>query len=601
LGTDDVARGGSGDDDLVDAAALEERVRVEQVDAIYGQLPKSTWRMLAAGLVMVAAMYGHVDTSILATWFGILGLNQALRLVLFRFYRAAGEDVRRHPRWGWLWAIGAGVSGFVWGAAGLYLYVDDSPGHQAFLAVALCGVTAGALPLVMVHRPSFFAFVLPVLLPLMMRYVLGGDRFHLVIAIACGLVLFTSIDFGLRLHQRFTESIRGRFREEALKKALEREMKAANTARAAAERATADKSRYLEFIAHDLRQPLGALRQYAEHLSARLADPVAEQRVDRLGSMAETMLRQVTEVAALESGAIPVRIGACPLQPLFDSLRIRFEMDAAAKGLELIIPPTSLAVRSAADLLSRILQNLVGNALRYTDAGSVYVEAVRAADDVQIQVRDTGPGIPEDEMAKVFEHFYRGSTAHGRERSGLGLGLYIVQRSCEVLGHTIDLASRPGAGCMFTVTCRIAESVPGEEMDGAVPVRDEPFAGQVVALVDDDPTVLNEVAGLLETWGFCVLRAASLADLLAELQAEDLVPDLLITDYALGAGLTGLDVVAELRRRYDERLPAFVITGDASESTAGEIAGAGLEALHKPVRPARLRALTHAVLHGQAD
>ena len=242
-------------------------------------------------------------------------------------------------------------------------------------------------------------------------------------------------------------------------------------------------------------------------------------------------------------------------------------------------------------LLGRILRNLLSNAIRYTSRGHVGLHVEARGDGLRIVVEDSGPGIAAENREAIFQEFVRLDPEQGR---GLGLGLSIVQRLAEFLGHPLDVESRLGEGTRFSLEVPRAAATAGASAAGP----DAPaaqLAGRRVLLVDEDLDVLAGTRVLLETWGVDVRLATDRSEALAALEGAPL-PDLILADYRLGPNETGTAVIEALRRAAGREIPAIVVTGSASPEVVEELSARGIPRLKKPVQPARLRATLHSLV-----
>jgi CheY-like chemotaxis protein len=264
------------------------------------------------------------------------------------------------------------------------------------------------------------------------------------------------------------------------------------------------------------------------------------------------------------------------------------------------VVPSSAWVRSDPILLERVLLNLVSNAIRYTSVGGVVVGCRRHGETVRVEVCDTGPGIPADQRQNIFGEFYRlaGRNTHG----GLGLGLAIVDRLCGLLGHRIELASTVGKGSRFSITVPLAiaqftsaEAHDTVDVQGTPPIVADVSSGKLVVVIDDDPLVLDGMCGVLRNWGYRVVAAPSPDAILAELGDHDL-PDLIISDYRLADGHSGIRAIDDLRASLAAPIPAFLISGDTAPERLREAQESGHHLLHKPVGPMKLRAMVSQLL-----
>ncbi len=358
-----------------------------------------------------------------------------------------------------------------------------------------------------------------------------------------------------------------------------------------AEAANRSKTSFIASASHDLLQPLNAARLFVSAMDG-MAMPERQTSLVGQASTAldsvEDLLEALFEISRLDAGAIQPEIQPLALDPILHALRIEFAPLAIAGGLEFEIPQTGLWVRSDPRLLRRVLQNFVSNAIRYTEKGSVRVAVVQEGGEVRLSVRDTGPGIADEDRDQIFEEFRRvGKT---QKIPGKGLGLAIVRRVTAVLDHAIDLETAPGEGATFTIRVPHCEAQAAVLEAPVPPPGTMAEAGGLVLVVDNDPAILQGMEALLENWGLDVVAVSSPADPSVEAAlAQD--PALLIVDFHLDDGQTGEDAVIELRRRLGKPVPALIITADRGGEVAEIAARHAIPVLNKPVKPARLRAL----------
>ncbi len=367
-----------------------------------------------------------------------------------------------------------------------------------------------------------------------------------------------------------------------------------------AERANLSKTRFLAAASHDLLQPLNAARLSISVLSELQATDDARSlagQIDQSLQTIEDLIKTLLDISKLDAGVVKPEVRAFPLDDVLSVLEASFAPQAAAKGLKLKVRPCGLLVRSDPMLLLRVLQNLVSNAVRYTDAGGVLVGVRKRGTQCFIDVVDTGKGISENERDTIFEEFYRGAAAAGGTHTGLGLGLAIVQRTVLALGHSLIVKSEIGKGSTFRLELRQVGAVArGAHAAAEQPVGTQTATGAIVLLIENDHDVREATARLLERWSCRTLMAHGLKDiapLLAELKRP---PDVVLADYHLDEGETGLMALEETRRLAGREIPAVVLTADHSTTVAADVLAAGCELMHKPIKPAELRALvTHLI------
>ncbi|HYH22259.1 MAG TPA: NahK/ErcS family hybrid sensor histidine kinase/response regulator [Azospirillum sp.] len=361
--------------------------------------------------------------------------------------------------------------------------------------------------------------------------------------------------------------------------------------------ANRSKDRFLAAASHDLLQPLSAARLMVSTLRERAMRPENRDLVDRIHvalSGAEDLLADLLDISKLDAGGVTARVAEVPVDSLLESLATEFAPVAREAGLDLRVVPCRLVVRTDPHLLLRILRNLLSNAIRYTRAGRVLIGCRRRGGDLRFQVWDTGIGIPADRLEAIFAEFHREAPAAGLHGNGAGLGLAIVDRIARVLDHAIDVRSVPGRGSVFSVGVPVAAGVTASAL--AQPFNaDDDLAGTAILAVDNDERVLVGLTALLEQWGCVVLAATNPYEALAAARKRRFMPDLVVTDYHLDHGDTGLEFVRRARAELGA-VPAVIITADRDPETRARLAAAGIQLLNKPVKPAKLRALvSHAV------
>jgi Na+/proline symporter/signal transduction histidine kinase len=369
------------------------------------------------------------------------------------------------------------------------------------------------------------------------------------------------------------------------------------SAKTIAEEANISKTRFLAAASHDILQPLNAARLYASSLSEGASRIGGEERADLARKVdmsleaVEEILGALLDISRLDAGATKPEISDVPIADLMRMLEVEFKPLARSKGLELRFIPSKLVIRTDRRLMRRLLQNLVSNAVKYTLRGEVLVGCRRLPNALRIEVWDTGLGIPADRQRVVFEEFKRLDSG-ARVARGLGLGLSIVERLGRVLDHPVGLSSKPGEGSVFSVTAPLGESIPAQIPEPGAPeppAAGEPLAGLRVLAIDNEPRVLDGLRTLLGRWGCVVATAHGLAEAREALVSFG-APDLIIADYHLDQGDDGIAAIRALRETLGRALPAILATADRSPEARDEAALYDIVILHKPLKPAPLRA-----------
>jgi len=369
-----------------------------------------------------------------------------------------------------------------------------------------------------------------------------------------------------------------------------------------AQLANAAKSRFLAAASHDLRQPLQTLVLLQERLANTVEGERAQKLVARLdetlGSMSG-MLNALLDINQIEAGTVRAEMIDFPLDDLFDRMRDEFTYHAQAQGLALRVVPSGLLIHSDPRLLEQMIRNLLSNALKYTRRGKVLLGCRRRGSVTNIEVWDTGVGIPNSELEAIFEEYHQLDNAPRERNRGLGLGLSIVQRLGTLLGHRINARSIQDVGSVFAIKVKIRQSTlprrTGLPQDAAKTLeRDGENVRGMVLIVEDDHGICELLALSLTDDGYRVATASDGIAALELVTGGKVRPDLILADYNLPKGMDGLRLIAKLWEELGREIPAVILTGDISTDTLREIAFQRCVHLNKPVKVKELsRVIEH--------
>ena len=579
---------------------FQEALEAEQARFIHRSVPTATLGGLFVVCLVVSLFHAVVPSRVLFAWLGAFVVLTLLRAIDWVRFRRIEFDPSTSRRWLRQATAGSLISGILWGIGALFLYPEGELALQYTFAVALVCMAVACLFSYGPHYRTFLAFFLPSIIPgIIGMGVQGGTPQN---AFTAGLLLMSFVVLWSRqlFNRMFMDSMRLRFANIELIDQLTIQKNAAEKAREAAESANIAKSRFLAAASHDLRQPIHALNLYLGAFSQlQLAHQtgILLGKVRQCALIMDNMFRTLLDVSKLDAGAVNPQITAFALAPLFSRMRLEFEPQARAKGLELRMQRCSAFAKSDPALVERILRNLVSNAIRYTNHGRVVVGCRRHRGSLRVSVYDTGIGIAPHEQSLVFEAFYQvGNRARDRSK-GLGLGLAIVDRLSRLLQTPLTLRSRPGHGSLFALDLERAAPVelPTFRLNSAGTARRD-ISGTLVVVVDDEELVLDAVRTLLKQWNCDVIATPSGRQAVRELATSTRPPDVLICDYRLRDDENGVSVVTALRNEFNSDIPALLIAGDTNPDQIRTIAASGLDVLHKPLREDELHDAICALL-----
>ena len=402
------------------------------------------------------------------------------------------------------------------------------------------------------------------------------------------------------IQRRADEAARANHQLEERNAELARAGELARGAKEEARRAEQAKGRFLATASHDLRQPLqavsllnGTLRRMVSHPEVTEA---LRQQDEAIGVMSK-LLNALLDISKLEAGVIEPQPRTLPVSQVLAAMELEFRGIAANKGLELQSIACEACVRTDPGLLEQILRNLVSNAIKYTREGFVRLRAVSEPPWVIIEVTDSGIGIPPDQLQLIGEEFYQIGVPSNSTREGYGLGLSIVKRLIKLLGLELNVTSEAGKGSTFSIRLAQTAAVPAPERPQAGPARahEERGVDANILLVEDDPDVRNATRMLLRTEGYQVTTAASVAEAVQSLR-ESRRTDLLVTDFHLSGGETGVQVISRLREELGATLKAVLITGDTSSAVKELAHDPHLRIVSKPVQAEAFLELVRVLL-----
>lgn len=565
---------------------MQSAVYTEQIRLLYKNLPVSLLGSGSVGFAITALLLPSVDTGPIAAWCAVLIVMLIWRTAAyFQFKKISLTDelARRLGRHTIIYSLGFGV---LWAWLPAFYIAPDDLLIISNIGLFLVGVVAGALVTQAVFMPSLYAFLIPVALSSTTAMAVNAGSYS-YLAIIGAVYVVIAFAFAKRVHDMFIDTIKIRFENDELMQQLRREKRQAEEANLA-------KSQFLASASHDVRQPLHAMSLYVSMLKD---DPgntqIVERLIDSLEAL-EGLYSRILEISQLDAGAIEVQLEPVPLAKICTQTVDRYQAVAADKGLSLEqqIDP-DIWVMSDAILLGRVIDNLIANALRYTETGGVRLFTSSAPDRIALAVQDTGVGIAEDQLAHIFREFYQVDNPERDRNKGMGLGLSIVSRLSDLLGHEIAVQSQPAQGSTFTLT--MASCSPNAQAEG-IQSNTLPLGAFNALLVEDDQQAQQALALTVASWGGSVQTIRSVL----EIDEAATRPDIVIADYRLPGDCNGLELLQLINKRFGQHLPGILVTGDTAPAVLKRLRDSGYPVMHKPVNAALLQRTVYELLR-EAD
>lgn len=561
-------------------------IRVEQIKTLYESIASLVLINLVVGTALVYVFWDVVTHSWLLAWMVTMLVMLGIRAAIYLSFKRRFEESKLKRYQAFL-IMGSASAGVIWGVGGLIMFVPGQLEYQLLILLSLLAMAAGSAFSLSIYLPAYFAFVPLMLAPITLRLLLIGDTVHTALASVTIIFLIAQTAFNIKINRGLSSAMELRFENLGLIEQLKQQ-------KAEAEQANNAKSRFLAAASHDLRQPLYALTLFVSALEERITSPEDREithKIKRSTDSLQSLFEALLDISKLDAGTIDIRKTDFWLTDMFATLADEFDPQGAQAGVSIRWPQEPFAVHSEPSLLEQILRNYIANAVRYTEAGDIKVTCEQRDDSLKISVSDTGIGISAKDQTAIFEEFYQLGNPERDRAKGLGLGLSIVQRAAQLLGHNIEVVSQVGQGSIFSVTVDTATQSDFATAESIAPSINTAIAAKpLVVVIDDEQSIREGMQTLLGSWGCDVVISADAEDVFAQLNAHQRKPDGIISDYRLRNAQTGVDAIESINSSYNSIIPSLIVTGDTEKQLLLELKTSGYQVLHKPVPPAKLRA-----------
>ena len=547
------------------------------------------WQIILTALIVAAIVWRTVPLAAILAWLAAVIVSREVRArALLHMVRDRATPIAARLRSTVRWNLLIGACN---GSASLFMLPLDTT-LKAVLTMILVSWGAGAVSTSSTVLRAFIAYASLLFVPTALVWLLAGPWLGWGIAALVLMFFGVQIRFARRNLETFEESFRIRLENQTLARSLAAERTELARARDAAVQANREKSRFLAAASHDLRQPLQALTLNSGELGRLPLASDALSIAGEIGTSVEylrSMLDTLLDLSKLDAGVVVAQPRRVRLDVLASAVAASFRAAAAARGLELRSRcPAGIAVHADPDLLRRMLSNLIDNAIKFTPSGTVDIDVTADEREVEIAVRDSGPGIANEHHGLIFEDLVQLPGDDKSRPQGHGLGLGIVRRAAALLNVKVTVDSAPGRGATFR--WRVPRAA-AEDSAAAQESSDWSLAGRRVIVLDDDAMVRGAYANALAGTGACARTAATIADALA--LADD--ADVALVDWRLAEDADGFVAIERLRERRPG-LPVVMVTADTGLTIAEAARQQQVALLRKPVDVATLgRALATAI------
>jgi signal transduction histidine kinase/CheY-like chemotaxis protein len=567
--------------------AIEREMLRAEVERLYENALSAAAGGFATAVVLWVLFYQHRHAAIVLAWAVAIHLAQSLRLGVVLAFKHSRARHREPALWLRRYRASLLAVSSAWGLAPLLFLPAGDLAYAALMLLVLLGMAVTGISGIAPDRGSIFLWLLPLAGPIPLALLVRGsdDVGYLALALLSAVFVAVNLKFVLAQNHTLSTALRAQFENAALVQRLNHQI-------ALTEQASLDKSRFLAAASHDLRQPLHALSFFGSTLEKRMAKSVDQPLIFNMMRSIEALdksFNAILDVSKLDAQAVEPHAQAFPLRDLFRRLQMSFGGQAEAAGLQLRFKPGGKIVRSDPQLLERALANLIQNALSYCRRGGVVVLARNWRGGLNLEVWDSGIGIPEAELPKIFAEFYQIANPERDRNKGLGIGLAIVSRLTLLLGHRLSVQSRVGRGSLFRIWIKGSDLEAMDEFtvgSETVPTRIDDT--RTILFLDDEEAIRASVSEQLRHWGYTVLPVATIDEARRAVLNHDSTIDIVISDLRLRGGEDGIVAIAQIRELCGYTVPAVLVTGDTAPAQIRRIDESGHIVLFKPVPPKEL-------------
>jgi signal transduction histidine kinase/CheY-like chemotaxis protein len=537
---------------------------------------------ILAPLLCIPMFHSEVKPEALMLWLSYMFIVVVIRTwIVFRLPHEA-DQIHTPQRDDQLITFAVGIVGIGWGLGWILLAPDLEMVNRMIYVYMTTAAMISSMFAYSVNSKTFYAFTLPIMVPSLITVVWGDNIFPWPFIIGLFSLYIVVISISRNFARIFENTVRLRFRNEKLYQALANERDLSISANLA-------KSKFIAIASHDLRQPMHAVNVYLDLIDHEKLPSLEKQSLSKIKISIRTlnaMFDALLNISKLDAHVLRVNENTFSLIELIDTIRDVTESSAQKKGLSYAIEGSNLNIRGDKLLLQQLIVNLVSNAIQYTEKGSVTLTFSVVDNRLVVQIKDTGCGIAESELQQIFSEFYRVDRTRSLH-DGLGLGLSIVKRLCDLLGAEISVDSTLNEGSIFTVkthypAINATSQIEHSKISIELPNKSRTLQGKYIAIVEDDPIIIDAYRQTLSAKGaFVHILSERDQELNRQIEAIDHI-DCILSDYRL-THTTGDLLIQKIRENYNEEIPAVIVTADTSPTHIALFQKLNVPVLHKPI------------------
>jgi len=560
------------------------KIEADKTLIIHSNMPVMLGGSLIGCLPLALFLWSDLYAVSLIVWVSVIYIFTLFRFLHYRSLNVKTASIERIKKQQKVYLIFALCSGIIWGSSGIIFFNPNVVTEFSFLMLLLVAMISSSMTSLSSRPIIYAAFALPTILPLSFMMFLQAESYYHWLFFGTVTYLLVTLAFGRNLHQSIHNSLILKHQNIDLVDDLKKQTDAAN-------KANNDKSRFLAAASHDLRQPLHAINLFVESLDTKISQPDQSHDLDRIRSGLDTLselFNALLDISRLDSDSVQINKIDFQLEDLMQKLVDQFSLEADAKNLNLNLQDCQQFVHSDPILLERLIRNLLSNAIRYTQKGSISIFCGSLSKgSIQIHIVDTGIGIAEHDKDKIFSEFYQLHNPERDRSKGLGLGLAIVRRISNLLEHPVKLHSKPEQGTEFIIEVKEGKFSQQSAITQPIYLNENKLETLKVLVIDNELDILEAMNHLLSSWK-CQVKTIDSTDKALKSISEGYIPQFILSDYRMPGVFNGAEIVEKILQTTGY-IPALIITGETGADVIAEIKAKNFIILNKPLKPAQLR------------